>query len=261
MNFVLRHTMERKQSGFFTLIELLVVIAIIAILAAMLLPALSKAREKARGMACVNNLKTVALAVRLYADDNEDYIVTVSANNFGMNLPEDKTFGQDVARKNGWYMLLNYGKHLNIWTSGDVASSDWNVLMCPSQPHNSSKGALLKYGNTDYGLTYGTIYVNPRTVTTLQWPRFLQVVSPSAKYLFADAIDVNNLGKYNMNICAQNPTASNGVSVPTDRHNNSCNIQFADGHVEAVRRRGTNINCLMPEGPSPSTDALYCLQK
>ena len=69
------HSRGRAKLGSFTLIELLVVIAIIAILAAMLLPALSAARARAKSSNCKGNLKTLALAANMYADENNDYIL------------------------------------------------------------------------------------------------------------------------------------------------------------------------------------------
>src|SRR6266850_7528759 len=96
---------SRAREGF-TLIELLVVIAIIAILAAMLLPALTRAKCKAKGIACLNNHRQLSMAWRLYTEDNRDVLIYASGSSAAFN-PKDSTWMSgnlnfDPANKSNW---------------------------------------------------------------------------------------------------------------------------------------------------------------
>ena len=202
----------------FTLLELLVVIALIAILAAMLLPALSKARDKARAISCTSNLKQLGIYMNMYATDQNDVIPQVDSN-----LASAQGKWQDCLA------TFDASKPLADWLhmpSGKLRP----LFRCPAGPDKFTTSTDYHgYGANATGFTslYGNDGVKLRTLSGFK--------EPSSLFAFGDCSRQGNANSWPKGRVTKFTDIVTGTG--TWRHNNGANLCFADGHVAFMNKK------------------------
>ena len=242
----------RASRRAFTLIELLVVIAIIAILAAMMLPALTKAKQKAQGISCLSNTKQLAVGWLMYAQDHNDRVV----NNRQIPttaLPDTSNWVAGVMGNT--IPLSKQATNLTLLQQGLLApyvANNTAIYKCPADRSVCLNGPRVRSVSMNAFVGPFDDAGSPVFPAWAQFIKLSSIRSPSAIFVFLDENSATIDDGWYVFCTATGPAGMKWCDLPASYHNGAGGFSFADGHSEIKKWLASDTSS---PNPGPGSDA------